>query len=43
MGPGQDTYVVELETDPDERGFAANYGGGRYACDVIDTHFRRFL
>jgi len=43
MGPGQDPFVVELETDNGETGFCANYGGGRYACDVIDTHFRRFV
>jgi len=43
MGPGQDPFVVELETDTDVTGFCANYGGGRYACDVIDTHFRRFI
>jgi len=43
MGPGQDPFVVELETDEGHTGFCANYGGGRYACDVIDTHFRRFI
>ena len=43
MGPGQDPFVVELETDEGHTGFCANYGGGRYACDVIDTHYRRFL
>ena len=43
MGPGQDPFVVELETDDGHTGFAANYGGGRYACDIVHTHFRRFL
>lgn len=43
MGPGRDPFVVELETETGETGFCANYGGGRYACDVIDTHFRRFV
>jgi len=43
MGPGQDPFVVELETDTGETGFCANYGGGRYACDVVDTHLRRFV
>lgn len=43
MGPGQDPFVVELETDTGVTGFCANYGGGRYACDVIDSHLRRFV
>lgn len=43
MGPGRDPFVVELETETGETGFCANYGGGRYAGDVIDTHFRRFV
>lgn len=43
MGPGQDPYVIELITDDGTTGFAVNYGGGQYACDVIDTHFRRFI
>lgn len=43
MGPGQDPYVIELETDEGVSGFAANYGGGPFACAVIDQHFRRFL
>jgi len=43
MGPGQDPYVIELETDDGHTGFAANYGGGAFACAVIDQHFRRFL
>lgn len=43
LGWDQDPYVVELETDEGYTGFAANYGGGQYACDVIDTHYRRFI
>jgi L-rhamnonate dehydratase len=43
MGPGQDPYVVEIETYDGVIGFAANYGGGGFACDIIDQHFRRFL
>lgn len=43
MGPGQDPFVIEIETNSGEVGFAANYGGGRFACDVIDTHYRRFI
>jgi L-alanine-DL-glutamate epimerase-like enolase superfamily enzyme len=35
--------VVEIETDEGVTGFAANYGGGPFACAVIDQHFRRFL
>jgi len=43
MGPGQDPYVIEIETDEGVTGFAANYGGGSYACAVIEQHFKRFL
>jgi L-alanine-DL-glutamate epimerase-like enolase superfamily enzyme len=43
MGPGQDPYVIEIKTDEGITGFAANYGGGAFACAVIDQHFRRFL
>lgn len=43
MGPGQDPYVIEIEADEGVTGFAANYGGGPFACAVIDQHFRRFL
>lgn len=43
MGPGQDPFVIEIETDDGVIGFAANYGGGAFACSVIDQHFRRFL
>lgn len=43
MGGGQDPYVIEIFTDEGVSGFAANYGGGAFACSVIDQHFRRFL
>lgn len=43
MGGGQDPYVIEIFTDEGVSGFAANYGGGEFACAVIDQHFRRFL
>jgi L-rhamnonate dehydratase len=43
MGPGQAPFVVELETDDGLTGFALNSSGGRYSCDVIATHFRRFI
>lgn len=43
MGPGQDPYVIEIETDSGEVGFAANYGGGPFACAIIEQHFKRFL
>ncbi len=43
MGPGQDPYAIEIETDAGITGCAANYGGGAFACAVIDQHFRRFL
>lgn len=43
MGPGLDPFVIEITTDDGTTGFAANYGGGRFACDIIDTHFRRFI
>ena len=43
MGPGQDPYAIEILTDEGVTGFAANYGGGPFACAVIDKHFRRLL
>jgi L-alanine-DL-glutamate epimerase-like enolase superfamily enzyme len=43
MGPGQDPYVIEIETDSGAVGFAANYGGGAFACAIIEQHFKRFL
>ena len=43
MGPGQDPYAIEIHTDEGVTGVAANYGGGPYACGVIQQHFSRFL
>lgn len=43
FSPGMDPFVIELETNEGYNGFAANYGGGPYACQVIDTHYRRFI
>ena len=43
MGPGQDPYAIEIHTDEGVTGAAANYGGGVFACGIIDQHFRRFL
>jgi L-rhamnonate dehydratase len=43
MGPGQDPYAIEIETDAGVTGSAVNYGGGAFACAVIQKHFKRFL
>ena len=43
MGPGQDPYAIEIVTDEGVSGVAANYGGGPFACAVIEKHFSRFL
>lgn len=43
MGPGQDPYAIEILTDEGASGFAVNYGGGAFACAVIQQHFLRFL
>jgi L-rhamnonate dehydratase len=43
QGPGQDPFAIEIELEDGTVGVAANYGGGRYACDVVDTHLRRFV
>ena len=43
MGPGQDPYAIEIETDKGVTGSCVNYGGGAFSCAVIDQHFRRFL
>jgi len=43
MGPGQDPYAIVIETDTGIRGECVNYGGGEFACRVIQNHFRRFL
>ena len=43
QGPGQDPFAIEIELANGTVGVAANYGGGHYACDIIDTHLRRFI
>lgn len=43
MGPGQEHYAIEIETDTGEIGVCANYYGGAMACEIIRSHFRRFL
>jgi hypothetical protein len=43
MGGGQDPFVIEIFTDEGVSGFCANYGGGEFACAVIEKHFKRFL
>ena len=43
MGPGQDPYAIEIETDEGVTGQCVNYGGGAFACAVIRDHFSRFL
>lgn len=42
-GQGQDPFAIKIITDSGEEGVCANYGGGQFACQVIDKHFRRFL
>ena len=43
MGPGQDPFAIEIITGDGASGFAVNYGGGAFACAVIQQHFSRFL
>lgn len=43
MGPGQEHYAIEIETDTGHVGVCANYYGGPMACEIIRTHFTRFL
>jgi L-rhamnonate dehydratase len=43
MGGGQDPYAIEIFTDEGVSGFCANYGGGEFACAVIEKHLKRFL
>ena len=43
MGPGQDPYAIEIETEEGVIGHCVNYGGGAFACSVIEQHFKRFL
>lgn len=35
MGPGQDPFAIEIETDEGVTGECVNYGGGAFACAVI--------
>jgi L-alanine-DL-glutamate epimerase-like enolase superfamily enzyme len=43
MGPGQEHYAIEIETDTGLVGLCANYYGGAMACEIIRSHFSRFL
>jgi len=43
MGPAQEHYAIEIETDSGDVGVCANYYGGTLACQIIETHYRRFL
>jgi L-rhamnonate dehydratase len=36
-------FVVEIETDTGESGFAVNHGGGELACEVIDGFYRPLI
>jgi hypothetical protein len=38
MGGGQDPYVIEIFTGEGVSGFCANYGGGEFACAIIEKH-----
>lgn len=43
MGPGQEHYAIEIETDSGHVGVCANYYGGAMACEIIRSHYSRFL
>lgn len=43
FGAGQDPYAIEIHTDEGVMGVCANYGGGPFACAVIEKHLKRFL
>lgn len=43
MGPGQEHYAIEIETDTGHVGVCANYYGGPMACEIIRVHYSRFL
>src|SRR3974390_1032377 len=43
MGPGQEHYAIEIETDTGLVGLCANYYGGVMACEIIRAPFSRFL
>jgi|AntDeeMinimDraft_4_1070355.scaffolds.fasta_scaffold01071_7 L-rhamnonate dehydratase len=40
---GYERFVVELETDTGETGFAVNESGGEHAARLVDSHYRRFV
>jgi len=40
---GYERFVVELETDGGETGFAVADSGGEHAARLVDSHFRRFV
>jgi L-rhamnonate dehydratase len=40
---GYERFVVELETDAGETGFAVNESGGEHAARLVDRHYRRFV
>ena len=42
-GPARIPYAIEIITDEGVSGVATNYGGGPFACGVIEKHFSRFL
>src|SRR5680860_1173258 len=35
MGPGQDPFAIEIETDEGITGHCVNYGGGEFACACL--------
>lgn len=43
VGPGQFPFAIEIETDEGVTGLNANYGGGEFACAIIDRHLKQFL
>jgi L-rhamnonate dehydratase len=40
---GYERFVVELETNDGETGFAVNESGGEHAARLVDSHYRRFV
>jgi len=40
---GYERFVVEVETDTGETGFAVNESGGEHAARLVDRHYRRFV
>ncbi len=40
---GYERFVVVLETEGGETGFAVNESGGVHAANLVDRHFRRFV